>query len=299
MTDSLSSATGAAMCSGRIVELRRLFSSNGARALLYLETFGPTASIKDRVAEALFGAAFNLGQISKDTQIVEATSGSFGVALARLAAARGLEATIVAPESLPDARRELLQRFGAKLILTPTSHGMTGAVQKARAIVAANRNAWSPNLFDNPANPSAYEVGTAPNVWRETLGGVDAFVAGVGSGGAFVGVSRFLRRKNERIERIAVEPSDSATLSGGIVSRVSSIPGLGAGFVPSIFDRSLPTRIATVTPDEAADWRERLARIEGLQVGLSTGANVAVIARMATQREYYGKTLVTLAFSRE
>ena len=282
------------------VELNRLFPPDGARVLLKLESCGPTGSIKDRAADALFNAALQLGLATPQTHIVEATSGAFGVALARLAAARGVKATIVAPENIDSKRRALIERFGANVALTPASAGMTGAIKEARKIIAEDPNAWSPNLFENPANPAAYETGVAPELWRASGGVIDAFVAGIGSGGAFTGIARYLRRMNASIERIAVEPERAAVLAGtsfGI--RGGAIPGLGAGFIPPIFDRSLPTQLATVTPDEAAQWRDRIARVEGLQVGLSTGANLAVVARLASRRDYYGKTLVTLAFSRE
>ena len=277
------------------LELGKLFPADGARVLLKLETQGPTGSVKDRVVKLMIDAAINLGQVGARTRIVEATAGAEALALASVAAALDLPLTIFAPEgSFPD-RLETLKLFGATVEFTPKSRGMTGALGAAKT-AASEPGAWSPRIFENPANPGGHEATTGPEIWRDADGAVDAFVAGVGSGGTFVGVSRFLRRRAPDVELIAVEPKESPVLSGGAPGP-HGIVGLGAGFVPKIFDRSLPSQIETVETEEAARWVEKLARTEGLAVGLSTGANLAVAARYAARRENKGKTLVTVAFS--
>ena len=274
-----------------MVELSKLFPADGARVLLKLETQGPTGSVKDRVVKLMIDAAINLGLVGARTRIVEATAGAEALALASVAAALDLPLTIFAPEGSFANRLEALKLFGATVEFTPKSRGMTGALSAAK-IAASEPDAWSPRIFENPANPGAHEATTGPEIWRDA----DAFVAGVGSGGTFVGVSRFLRRRARNVELIAVEPKESPVLSGGAPG-VHGIVGLGAGFVPKIFDRSLPTQIETVETEEAAQWVEKLAQTEGLAVGLSTGANLAVAARYAARRENKGKTLVTVAFS--
>lgn len=278
-----------------MVELKKLFPADGARVLLKLETQGPTGSVKDRVVKLMIDAAINLGLVGARTRIVEATAGAEALALASVAAALDLPLTIFAPEgSFPD-RLETLKLFGATVEFTPKSRGMAGALSAAKT-AASDPDAWSPRIFENPANPGGHEATTGPEIWRDLAGNVDAFVAGVGSGGTFVGVSRFLRRRARNVELIAVEPKESPVLSGGAPG-AHGIAGLGAGFVPKIFDRSLPARIETVSTDEASLWVEKLVRTEGLAVGLSTGANLAVAARYASRRENKGKTIVTVAFS--
>jgi cysteine synthase A len=263
--------------------------------LLKLETRGPTGCVKDRVVKLMVDAALNLGQIGARTRIVEATAGAEAFALASVAASLDLPLTIFAPEGSFADRVETLRLYGAEIEFTPKSRGMTGALNAAKT-AASEPDAWSPRIFENPANPGCHEATTGPEIWRDLAGNVDAFVAGVGSGGTFVGASRYLRRHNPAVELVAVEPQESPVLSGGAPG-VHGIAGLGAGFVPKIFDRSLPTRIETVSTDEASLWVEKLARTEGLAVGLSTGANLAVAARYASRRENKGKTIVTVAFS--
>ena len=278
-----------------MIELNKLFPGDGARVLLKLETQGPTGSVKDRVVKLMVDAAINLGLVGARTRIVEATAGAEAFALASVAASLDLPLTIFAPEGSFSSHLETLKLFGASVEFTSKSRGMTGALNAAKA-AASDPDAWSPRIFENPANPGGHEATTGPEVWRGANDAVDAFVAGVGSGGTFVGVSRYLRRRSPEIELIAVEPKESPVLSGGAPG-VHGIVGLGAGFVPKIFDRSLPTRIETVDTEEAARWVEKLAQTEGLAVGLSTGANLAVAARYAARRENKGKTLVTVAFS--
>lgn len=278
-----------------MVELGKLFPVDGARVLLKLETRGPTGCVKDRVVKLMVDAALNLGQIGARTRIVEATAGAEAFALASVAASLDLPLTIFAPEGSFADRVETLRLYGAEIEFTPKSRGMTGALNAAKT-AASEPDAWSPRIFENPANPGCHEATTGPEIWRDLAGNVDAFVAGVGSGGTFVGVSRYLRRHNPAVELVAVEPQESPVLSGGAPG-VHGIAGLGAGFVPKIFDRSLPVRIETVSTEEAALWVEKLARTEGLAVGLSTGANLAVAARYASRRDNKGKTLVTVAFS--
>lgn len=278
-----------------LIELNSLFPPENARVLLKLETFGPTGTVKDRVVDFMLDAAFHLGLISSQTKIVEASAGGEGLALAAAAARRGLPLTLFAPEGSYDNSLDLLRDFGATLEFTPKSKGMTGAMLSA-AIAARDPSTWTPGIFDNPANPGAHEATTGPEIWRATRGRIDAFVAGIGSGGTFTGTSRYLIRRAPSIELVAVEPQECAVLSGGAPSR-HGIVGLGAGFIPKVFDRTLPYRTEMVATEEAARWTRLVAQKEGLAVGISTGANLAVAARLARQRENKGKTIVTIAFS--
>ncbi len=278
-----------------IIELARLFPPEGARVLLKLETNGPTGSVKDRAVRSMLDSAQALGALSSGTRIVEATGGAEGLALASAAAMRGIPLTLFAPEGSYVNRIQTLQALGAVIEFTPKSKGVSGALRAVKALANAPEF-WSPNLFENPANPGAHEATTGPEIWNASQGRVDAFVAGVGSGGTFMGVSRYLRRRNPSIELIAVEPKESPVLSGGKPA-AHGVVGLGCGFVPPIFDRNLPNAIETVSTEEAAFWTRKLAQTEGLSVGISTGANLAVVARYASRRENNNKTVATVAFS--
>ena len=278
-------------------ELAHLFPPAQTRVILYSAANGPTGCVKDRVARAMFDAAENLGLLTAKTQIVEPTSGAAGVALASEAAKRGLNLTIVAPESINEKTLALLNKFGADVELTPENLGMTGAANAAQKLCADASDSWSPNLFENPANPAAHETTTAYDIWNYSHGKIDAFVCAVGSGGSFMGVARFLKRKNERIQRIAVEPQESPVLSGGKPGK-HGILGIGAGFVSKIFDVSIPTGIVTVSTEEAQEWSTRLAQTEGVLAGVSTGANLAAISKLAALPDFHGKTIATIAFDR-
>jgi cysteine synthase A len=276
------------------VRLRRLFAPLGVDALLKLESASFPSGLKDRAARAMIDAAENVGLLTPSTKIFEATSGGEGLALAFVAAARGLDLTLVAPDALSEERIRTLTTLGAKLILTPTKLGMSGALKTVADAARSDANVWVPNLFENPANVAIHEATTGPELWRDAGGRLDVFVAGVGSGGTFVGVSRFLRRKNPAIQTVAVEPVESPVLSGGRPG-AHGIVGIGAGFVPKIFDFRVASGIEAVSTEEAADWARRLARVEGIFAGISTGANLAAVARLAERRENFGKTFATVA----
>ena len=276
------------------VRLRRLFAPLGVDVLLKLESANFPSGLKDRAARAMVDAAENVGLLTPSTKIFEATSGGEGLALAFVAAARGLDLTLVAPDVLSEERIRTLTTLGAKLILTPKKLGMTGALKAVADAARSDANVWVPNLFENPANVAIHEATTGPELWRSTGGRLDLFVAGVGSGGTFVGVSRHLRRKNSAIQTVAVEPVESPVLSGGRPGP-HGIIGIGAGFVPKIFDFRVVSAVETVSTEEAADWARRLARVEGIFAGISTGANLAAVARLAERRENAGKTFATVA----
>ncbi len=276
------------------VRLRRLFAPLGVDVLLKLESANFPSGLKDRAARAMVDAAENVGLLTPSTKIFEATSGGEGLALAFVAAARGLDLTLVAPDVLSEERIRTLTTLGAKLILTPKKLGMTGALKAVADAARSDANVWVPNLFENPANVAIHEATTGPELWRSTGGRLDLFVAGVGSGGTFIGVSRYLRRKNPAIQTVAVEPVESPVLSGGRPGP-HGIIGIGAGFVPKIFDFRVVSAVETVSTEEAADWTRRLARVEGIFAGISTGANLAAVARLAERRENAGKTFATVA----
>jgi len=276
------------------VRLRRLFAPLGVDVLLKLESANFPSGLKDRAARAMVDAAENVGLLTPSTKIFEATSGGEGLALAFVAAARGLDLTLVAPDVLSEERIRTLTTLGAKLILTPKKLGMTGALKAVADAARSDANVWVPNLFENPANVAIHEATTGPELWRSTGGRLDLFVAGVGSGGTFIGVSRYLRRKKSAIQTVAVEPVESPVLSGGRPGP-HGIIGIGAGFVPKIFDFRVVSAVETVSTEEAADWTRRLARVEGIFAGISTGANLAAVARLAERRENAGKTFATVA----
>ena len=276
------------------VRLRRLFAPLGVDVLLKLESANFPSGLKDRAARAMIDAAENVGLLTASTKIFEATSGGEGLALAFVAAARGLDLTLVAPDVLSEERIRTLTTLGAKLILTPKKLGMSGALKTVADAARSDDNVWVPNLFENPANVAIHEATTGPELWRDAGARLDVFVAGVGSGGTFVGVSRYLRRKNPTLRTIAVEPVESPVLSGGRPG-AHGIVGIGAGFVPKIFDFRVASAVETVSTEEAADWARRLARVEGIFAGISTGANLAAVARLAERRENFGKTFATVA----
>ena len=279
-----------------LVHLRKLSPEGGARILLKLEFFNPLSSIKDRVAKAMLDAAAKDGILTPNTHIVEPTSGNTGIGLAFLAAARSLKLTLIMPDSMSQERRLLLSALGASLLLTPAAQGMAGSVKLAREMAEADPNVWVPQQFENPANPAIHEATTGPEIWRDTEGNVDIFLAGIGTGGTFTGVTRYLKRKNRYLQAFAIEPADSPVLSGGRPGP-HGLMGIGAGFIPKNFDRSLASAVETVTTEEAYYWARRSAAEEGILVGISTGANLAVAARLAARRENKDKTIVTIAAS--
>jgi cysteine synthase len=262
-----------------LVLLRKLSPKGGAEVCGKLESRNPGGSVKDRPAREMLRGAFAAGQLKPGATIVEATSGNTGISLAMLAAARGLRCILVMPEDASMTRRLLLQSYGAELVLTPAELGMAGAVARAESLAQELPGAFMPKQFDNPANPGAHAA-TAEEIWDDTDGRIDAFVAGVGTGGTLTGVARVLKRRNDALHVVAVEPRLSAVLSGGAPG-LHGIPGLGAGFVPKVLDRALIDQVMAVTDVAADRMARRLAHEEGLLVGTSSGANVYAAIELA------------------
>jgi len=279
-----------------LVRLRRLIPDDHATVLMKSEFFNPMASVKDRIAEAMIGAAERDGLIGPDTMIVEPTSGNTGIALAFVCAGRGYRLTLTMPESMSMERRVLLRAMGAKLVLTPAADGMPGAVARAREIVEGDSNAWMPQQFDNPANPEIHEKTTGPEIWQDTEHQVDMLVAGVGTGGTITGVTRYIRRFKSDFQAVAVEPTASPVISGGRPAP-HKIQGIGAGFIPANLDTSLLNGVELVSNDDAYTWARKLAEQEGIFAGISSGANVCAAARLAALPENRDKTIVTVAAS--
>jgi len=279
-----------------LVKLSHLVPPDHATVLLKLEFFNPYSSVKDRIGRAMIEAAEKAGIINPETQIIEPTSGNTGIALAFVATAKGYRLTLTMPESMSLERRAMLQALGANLVLTPAKDGMKGAIAKAQELAAATSNAWIPQQFENPANPDIHEETTGREIWEDTTGRVDMIVSGVGTGGTITGVTRYIRRKNPEFKAIAVEPSDSPVISGGKPGP-HKIQGIGAGFIPKNLDTSLLSGVETVTNEDAFLFARRLAREEGILAGISTGANVAVAARLAALPQNRGKVIVTVACS--
>jgi cysteine synthase A len=278
------------------VKLNRVVPAEHATVLLKLEFFNPYSSVKDRIGRAMIETAEKAGIIGPRTHIIEPTSGNTGIALAFVAAAKGYRLTLTMPESMSIERRAMLRSLGADLVLTPARDGMRGAIEKAHEMAASTPGSWIPQQFENPANPEVHERTTGREIWEDTGGRVDMIVAGVGTGGTITGVTRYIRTKNPQFQAIAVEPVDSAVISGGTPGP-HKIQGIGAGFVPKNLDTSLLNGVETVTNDEAFTWARRVAHEEGILVGISSGANVAVAARLAARPENRGKTIVTIAAS--
>lgn len=283
-------------CHTPLVRLNRVIPKGGATVLLKLEFFNPCSSVKDRIGRSMIDAAEKAGIINPETLIIEPTSGNTGIALAFVAAARGYRLTIVMPDSFSMERRALLRAFGVNLELTAAKDGMRGAIARAEEIAASTPNSWIPQQFENPANPAIHEKTTGPEIWADTEGRVDMVVAGVGTGGTITGITRCLRTHNPNVGAYAVEPVDSAVISGGKAGP-HKIQGIGAGFIPKNLDTSLLTGVETVTNDESFAWARRLAREEGILAGISSGANVAAAARLAARPENRDKVIVTVACS--
>jgi cysteine synthase len=277
-----------------LVRLNRVVPAGAATVLVKLEFFNPLNSVKDRIGRAMIEAAVRDGILNEDTQIIEPTSGNTGIALAFVAAAKGYHLTLTMPESMSLERRALLKVLGANLVLTPARDGMKGAIAKADELAASTPNSWIPQQFSNPANPEVHERTTGREIWDDTDGRVDIFVAGVGTGGTITGVTRYLHSKNRDVRAIAVEPADSPVISGGKAGP-HKIQGIGAGFLPKNLDTSLLSGVETIANDEAFVWGRRVAKEEGILGGISTGANIAAAVRLASRPENRGKVIVTIA----
>lgn len=283
-----------------LVRLNRVVGPK-ATVLAKIEGRNPSYSVKCRIGAAMIADAESRGLLRPGVGIVEPTSGNTGIALAYVAAAKGYELTLTMPETMSLERRRVVAMLGAKLVLTPGAEGMPGAIRKAEELVAANPGAYfMPQQFKNPANPAIHEATTGPEIWNDTDGQVDAIVAGVGTGGTITGISRYLKQvRGKNIVSVAVEPEASPVISQHLAGKPlqpgpHKIQGIGAGFIPETLDVSLLDRVETVGNDEAIEFARRLAREEGILVGISSGAAAAAAARLADLPEFEGKTIVVI-----
>lgn len=264
-----------------------------ARVLAKLESFNPAGSVKDRIGYAMIKDAEERGLINKDSVIIEPTSGNTGIGLAFAAASLGYSLIIVLPDTFSIERRKLMLALGAELVLTPGTEGMSGAVRKAEQLAAEIPNSFIPQQFSNPANPEIHRTTTAEEIWRDTDGDVDIFIAGVGSGGTISGVGKALKEKNPAVQIVAIEPFDSPVLSGGR-PKGHGIQGIGANFIPENYDNEVVDEIFQVKNDDAYSVSRALARTEGLLVGISSGAAVYAATQIAKRPENKDKTIVVI-----
>lgn len=278
-----------------LLEVKKIEENLGlqARILVKLEYFNPAGSVKDRAALAMILDAEERGILKEGAVIIEPTSGNTGIGLAAIAAARGYRAVFTMPETMSVERRKLLQGYGAEIVLTEGKKGMKGAIEKAAELEREIEGAVVLGQFVNPANADAHYRMTGPEIWEDTEGNVDAFVAGVGTGGTITGTGKYLKEKSQTIEVVAVEPSTSAVLSGEQAG-VHGIQGIGAGFVPEILDTEIYDRIVDVETKEAYEAAKLLAKEEGILVGISSGAALCAAIRIAKEEAYEGKTIVVL-----
>lgn len=276
-----------------LVRLRRVTDGAQADVVAKLEFFNPAGSVKDRIGVAMIGAAEQAGLIGPDTIIVEPTSGNTGIALAMVCAARGYKCVLTMPETMSVERRMLLRAFGAELILTPGSEGMAGAIAKAEELAKSDQRYFMPQQFENLANPAVHRATTAEEIWSDTDGGVDIFVGGVGTGGTITGVGDVLKERKPGVKVVAVEPAASPVLSGG-QKGPHPIQGIGAGFVPPVLHTDIVDEIIQVGNEESFDMARRLAREEGLLVGISSGAATWAAVQLAHHPENAGKLIVVV-----
>jgi cysteine synthase A len=276
-----------------LVKLNRIAAGLSAQIFAKLEFFNPLGSVKDRIAASMIAAAELEGKITPETLIVEPTSGNTGIALAFICAAKGYRLCLTMPETMSVERRKLLTHLGAELVLTPGPKGMPGAIDKAREILAAEKKAFMPDQFANPANPRIHRETTAEEIWQDTEGTADMLVAGVGTGGTITGVAQVIKARRPSFRAVAVEPADSPVLSGG-QKGPHKIQGIGAGFVPEVLDRSIIDEIVTVSNAAAFETARDLARKEGILCGISSGAAAWAALQVAKRPESAGKRIVVI-----
>ena len=276
-----------------LVRLGRIAKGLGAEVIGKLESFNPCGSVKDRIGLSMIEASEKKGLIKEDTILVEPTSGNTGIALAFVAAVKGYRLILTMPETMSSERRGLLKAFGAELILTPGSEGMKGAIKKAEELAAQDPRVFIPQQFKNPANPAVHRQTTAREIWEDTAGKVDVLVSGVGTGGTLTGVAQVIKKKKSAFKAIAVEPADSAVLSGGEPGS-HKIQGIGAGFVPEVLDTQLIDEIIQVKNEQAIETTRRLIREEGILAGISSGAAVFAALRVAEREDSRGKLIVAI-----
>ncbi|MDD4890262.1 MAG: cysteine synthase A [Phycisphaerae bacterium] len=281
-----------------LVAVRKIIRSQ-ATVLAKLEGHNPLASVKDRIGLAMIEAAERAGRINEKTLSVEPTSGNTGIALAFVAATRGYRLLLTMPDSMSIERRKVLKALGAELELTPAAEGMPGAIRRAEQFAAADKNVFIPQQFDNPANPEVHRRTTAEEIWADTKGQVDFFIAGVGTGGTITGVAEVLKSRRPSFKAIAVEPKQSPvltqTLAGQkLVPGPHKIQGIGAGFVPKVLNLKVVDEVIAIDHDEAIDWARRAAKAEGLFVGISSGAALAAAAQVAARPDCAGKVIVAI-----
>jgi len=281
-----------------LVRLNKVAKEAGAKAdvLVKLEFFNPIASVKDRIGVAMIDTLEAAGKLDGGAVMIEPTSGNTGIALAFVAAARGHKLILVMPESMSVERRKMFAHLGARLELTEAAKGMKGAIARADEMLGEIKNSVQPSQFANPANPAVHEQTTAEEIWNDTAGKVDALVAGVGTGGTITGVARVIKQRNTDFKAIAVEPEDSPVLSGGDPGP-HKIQGIGAGFIPDVLDMDLVDEVVQVSNDESFEMARKVARIEGIPGGISTGGNIAAALKVAARDDMAGKTIVTIACS--
>ncbi len=279
-----------------MIEINRLGPEGGATIFAKCEFFQPLNSVKDRIGVAMIEAGERDGKITKETHVIEPTSGNTGIALAFVCAAKGYKLTLTMPESMSVERRALLRAMGANLVLTPAGEGMKGAINRAHELVQSTAGAFMPQQFENPANPAIHESTTGPEIWEDSGHNIDAIVAGVGTGGTITGVTRFMKKQNPDFKAIAVEPKHSPVISGGEPGK-HRIQGIGAGFIPKNLDTSVIDDVVQVDDEDAFEWGRRLAREEGIVGGISSGANMWAAAQVAARPEMKGKRIVTIMCS--
>ena len=276
-----------------LVRINRLADGTGATVLAKLESFNPLSSVKDRIGVSMINAAESEGLINKDTVIIEPTSGNTGISLAFVCAARGYRLILTMPDTMSLERRKLLTIFGAELVLTDGSRGMRGAVEEAEKIQKSIRNSFMPQQFKNAANPEIHRKTTAEEIWADTGGSVDIFIAGVGTGGTITGVGEILKQRKPLVKIIAVEPADSPVLSGGSAGP-HKIQGIGAGFVPEVLNTGIIDEIIQVSNEDAGNMTRKIIREEGILAGISSGAAMWTAIEVAKRRESAGKVIVVI-----